>query len=192
MQGTGPDAAKMWEMSEAKKDLLTGIALLLLAIGGFVFINPNGASVYAGDGGLTWRSMPFAYASALVLTSSIYIFQSLRKMRAPGGAKAEPKDELQRRTARTVLVRRVVTLVLLLVFAALLQVIGFAILAPLFLFALFRLYERGRWQGDATLALVGGFCLWLLFVPVLKLNLAGAVFDPLTPLLMRLVAAVGL
>ena len=192
LEGSGQNGAARMAASEGYRDLLTAVCLFTFAIGGFVFINPNGAAVYPGDGGLTWRTLPFAYSAGLALLAAIYALQSLRRIRAERAVALAPHDAAAMDAARTVFIRRTATLVLLLVFASLLQVIGLAILAPVFLFLLFRLYKRGSLRGDIALSVIGGACLWFLFVPVLKLNLAGGALDPVTPALLGLLSAVEL
>lgn len=192
MQRQGRDRSAFWQ-GEGTKDLLTAVVLLLVAVAGFAFINPNGASVYPGDGGLTWRTLPFGYAGILALLACVYMAQSIRKIRselsecAPRTASPEQMSE-----DRVVLVRRVVSIALLVGFATLLKVFGFALMAPIFLFCLFRLYQRGPWTGDLGLSVGGGLALWLLCVPVLKMNLKGDFFDPLTPALLGLTKMAGL
>ncbi len=178
-----------WLRSEGRKDLLTALGLLLFAVGGFVFINPNGSGVFAGPGGMTWRTMPFVYAGLLVVFSLIYVVQSVARIRAEVAADAGDGPSAN---DKVVLVRRGATLGFLLAYVLLLRVFGFAVMTPLFLFALFRLYGRGHWRGDLGIALVGGLLLWGLFVRVLRLNLDGDVFDPVTPLLFGALRAVGL
>ncbi|SIN76492.1 tripartite tricarboxylate transporter TctB family protein [Vannielia litorea] len=173
-----------WWRTDGGKDLVTAVALLCAAIGGFVFINPNGSSIYPGAGGLTWRTLPFIYAALLSALSVIYVIQSVAKLRRDlATGQVAPVDS----ETRIVLFRRVGTLGLLLGFVSLLKVVGFAMVAPAFLFLLFRLYKRGPILGDAGISLCGALALWTLFVPILKLNLKGDVFDPLTPALLGLI-----
>ncbi len=175
------------------KDLATAICIMLFAVGGFLFINPEDANVYPGEGGITWQTLPLGYSGLLLFLASIYAIQSLIKIRrqiaSPPPREADPQALVDR---RTIAVRRLTSLALLLVFASLLKILGLAILAPLFLFAMFRLYKRGSWQSDAAIAAIGGMCLWILFVPILQLNLKGDELDPVTPFLLSIFKAVGL
>lgn len=181
-----------WMAGEGVKELTTAVCILLFAVSGFLFINPENVAIYAEEGGISWQTMPFVYSGLLLALSLIYILQSLLKVRAdmasPPAAITDPKELAEK---KTVLFRRLASLGLLLGYVMLLRVFGFAIMTPLFLFALFRLYERGPWKGDAVISLVGGMLLWVLFIPVLHLNLKGDTFDPVTPFLTNALKAVG-
>ncbi|MDC0738300.1 tripartite tricarboxylate transporter TctB family protein [Cognatishimia sp. SS12] len=192
MPSDGAPQDKIFALSDAQKDLLTALCILVFALGGFFFINSEGASVYPGDGGLTWRTLPFIYSGLLTGLSLIYLTQSFHKMRAEDAGAPKARDAAEERTERIVWVRRIGSLLLLLAFAMTLKVFGFATVVPIFLFLLFRLYQRGRWQTDLMLSIGGGFLLWVLFVPVLKMNLKGGALDVLTPILLKALKAVGL
>lgn len=187
-----PGKQRRWGGSEGEKDLFTAVALLAFALGGFAFINLDGAVAYPGPGGITWKTMPFIYSGGLAFLSLIYIGQSIRKISREKATPRVPVSAEREAEERLIFTRRWITLALLLTYAALMKVIGFAILTPPFLFALFRLYGRGNALGDAALSLVGGFALWMLFVPVLQLNLKGGWFDPVTPFLLNALSMVGL
>lgn len=179
--------------SDGGKDLVTAICILLFAIGGFVFINSDGANVYPGEGGITWQTMPFVYAGLLLLLGVIYAVQSYKKiqqeMATPLSIQVNAQDVDDQ---KKIWFRRIGSLILLLIFVSLLKVLGFAIMAPLFLFSLFRLYQRGDWKGDLIISFIGGICLWFLFVPILHMNLKGEDLDPVTPFLLNSLKAVGL
>ena len=181
-----------WLESEGKKDLVTALGLLAFAIGAFVFINADGAVVYPGPGGISWRTMPFAYAGGLCILSLIYIAQSWAKIVAERAETAEAPNPALAEEARLIARRRWVTLGLLLTYAGTLRLVGFAIVTPVFLFLLFRLYARGSWRGDLAVSFIGGLALWVLFVRILRLNLKGTWFDPVTPFLLDALKSVGL
>ncbi|MEM8854463.1 MAG: tripartite tricarboxylate transporter TctB family protein [Pseudomonadota bacterium] len=189
---TPPTPKRQWTQSEGAKDLVTAIGLFLFALGGFVFINLDGAAAYAGPGGVTWRTMPFIYSGALAFLSVLYMGQSILRIRRELALPPQSVNAEEAAERALVLFRRVATLVLLVIYASLLKLIGFAILTPIFLFSLFRLYKNGTVLNDAGLSLVGGFALWVLFVRVLQLNLKGTWFDPVTPFLFSAFKAVGL
>lgn len=192
MPGNRTHYVRKSALSDAQKDLITALAILGFAIGGFLFVNPNGVSVYPGDGGLTWRTLPFIYATLLCILSLIYVAQSLQKMRNERTQNVAQDDDQQPEFERVVRVRRIGSLLLLLCFAATLKVFGFAVVAPILLFLLFRLYQRGHWKTDLMLSFGGGLALWVLFVPVLKMNLKGGSLDALTPILLSTLNAVGM
>lgn len=178
--------------NDALKELITAVCLLAFAIGGFLFINPEGATVYPGDGGVSWQTLPFIYSSLLAALALIYLVQSVFKLRKQMRAGVSQISNTHSATERDVFIRRIGSLVMLLAFAFSLKVFGLALATPVFLFLLFRLYQRGDWQTDMMLSVVGGFLLWVLFVPVLKMNLKGGDLDVLTPFLLKTLNAVGL
>ncbi|MEV8468902.1 tripartite tricarboxylate transporter TctB family protein [Fluviibacterium sp. DFM31] len=180
------------QISEGWKDLVTAVGLLVFALAGFLYINPNGSGVWPGPGGMTWRTMPFIYSSLLSVLSIIYVVQSILKIRAERKLTRTPVPPEQQAENRLILFRRVATFAFLMAYVSLLRVFGFAIVTPIFLFALFRLYARGDWKGDAVISLVGAFALWLLFVRILHLNLKGYTWDPVTPFLLDALSMVGL
>ena len=179
-------------MSDGIKDLITAVGILLFALAGFFFINPEGNPVWPGPGGMSWRTLPFFYAGLLTLLSLAYIGQSILKIRkerrsTSAAATQDPSPE-----AQVVLFRRITTVVLLLGYVSLIKLFGFALMTPVFLFCLFRLYERGPWRGDLLISLLGSILLWTLFVRILHLNLKGNLFDPVTPFLLNALKTVGL
>ena len=88
----------------------------------------------------------------------------------------------RRETVRTV-VRRVLCVACILLYALGIETVGFALSTPLLLFAMLRILGRRHLGHNLALALVGGLLLWILFVGVLKLPMTGLVWDPVTPVL---------
>lgn len=188
--------ARLWQY-EGSRELLTALAILLFAAAGILFINPEGSEIYAGAGGLTWQTLPFGYASLLGILGLIYLVQAISQLRAeiaaaPTEVATTPVTDALQAEARTVLLRRIGTVVALVVYAMTIPHFGFLMMTPVFLLAMFRLYSRGSLAGDIGFALIGGPLLWLLFVPILKLDLAGETFDPLTTPLLHILRAVGI
>jgi len=184
-----------WRRSDGMRDLITAVCILVFAVGGFLFINPEGSGVYPGDDGMTWQTMPFIYSGLLLALACVYIIQSLRQIRREAVSPDAYRTEVDPDTAKEekiIFKRRMITLVMLLVYVSLLRTFGFAVMTPIFLFALFRLFQRGQWKGDALISLVGSFFLWILFVRILHLNLQGGDLDPVTPFLLNSLKLIGL
>ena len=169
---------------ERIKDLVLGFVLAAIGIGGFLFINPTGAAVTEGPGGLSWRTLPFIYSGLLLLlvafflASTLFDFWLLSKGEPPRsllGERPEVKaDPLSDR-------RRVMTLICITAYAASLGAFGFAISTFVLLFVMFRILGRTELMRNALIALVGTVLLWVLFIGLLKLPISGNVWDPVTP-----------
>ena len=167
---------------EAARDLALVAALAAIGVGGFLFVNPTGSEVYPGPGGLTRHSLPFIYSGLLLFLVGLLGVSALRRLwrarAAPAGAAADDSGE----TAGTV-IRRVLCVACILLYALGIETVGFAIATPLLLFATLRILGRRRLGHNLVLALAGGLLLWILFVGVLKLPMTGLVWDPVTPVL---------
>ena len=190
------------EVNERVKDLVTVVLLLAVGVGGFLFINPKGAAITEGPGGLSWRSLPFIYSGLLIgltlvygLTSAYGLWRAVRNGEdGETGEAASPelRDEGDRKAARTADLRRVAVVVCLAAYALSLPMFGFIITTPVLLLVLFYAFGRTRLSHNLTLAIVGGAVLSLLFIGLLKLPLRGAVWDPATPSVSQLFRTLGL
>ncbi|MEZ5842396.1 MAG: tripartite tricarboxylate transporter TctB family protein [Hyphomicrobiaceae bacterium] len=184
------------DVADRIKDLVTALVLAGVAIGGFLFINPKGAAVTEGPGGLSWRSLPFIYSGLLLALTVVYASISMiglrralrNRMDAAVATLEHPPLTDQRRTD----LRRLATVACLVLYATTLPMFGFALTTPVLLLALFFVFGRTNLFANLTLSLLGGFLLWLLFVGILKLPLRGEVFDPLTPFMSNTLRAMGL
>jgi hypothetical protein len=183
-----------FERQERIKDLILAAVLCLVAIGGFVFVNPTEAAINDGPGGLSFRTLPFIYSGALLFlvalfaASTIYDLWLMRAGKAPRSLFGERMPVEHNPTAD---IRRVITLACLIGFAAGLKAFGFAIATPVLLFLMLGVLGRSNWLENLLLALVGGAVLWILFVGILKLPLEGSFWDPVTPLLNKLYSLTG-
>ncbi|MBV1866693.1 MAG: tripartite tricarboxylate transporter TctB family protein [Marinosulfonomonas sp.] len=186
-----PNSKAGWLSGEGGKDILTAVGLLVFALCGFLFLNPESRSAFAGSDGMTWRTMPLIYASLLAGLGAIYLWQSIRKFQAERQQEQEPVPEQTRAEDRTIFFRRTTTIGMLLVYVALMGEFGFAMTTPIFMFLLFRLFKRGSWQGDALISFIGASLLWILFVRILHLNLEGDTWDPVTSFLLGSFRALG-
>lgn len=181
-----------WFATEGGKDLLTAIGILIFALCGFIFLNPEGRSAFAGSDGMTWRTMPLIYTSLLAGLGAIYFWQSVRKIKLERGLELAHVTAQERAEDRLILFRRVAAIGILLIYVTLMNEFGFAITTPVFMFLLFRLFKRCPWPGDALISLVGSSVLWVLFVRILHLNLKGDTWDPVTPFLLGILKALGI
>lgn len=179
---------------ERLKDLLLAAVLLVVAVGGFVFINPTGAEVTDGPGGLSWRTLPFLYSGALIVLVALFAASALLDLWLIGQGRA-PRSLFGERppvAANPVAdARRIITLACLFAYAAAIKMFGFAIATPVLLFVMLRVLGRRNLLENLAVALIGALLLWILFVGILKLPLSGQTWDPLTPLLNDLYAMTG-
>ncbi|WP_420393145.1 tripartite tricarboxylate transporter TctB family protein [Acuticoccus sp.] len=179
---------------ERFKDLLLAGVLALVGVGGFLFINPTGAEVYPGPGGITWRTLPFLYSGLLLGLVALYALSTVRDLLALSRHREPPARLTERAPVRRQPVadaRRVATLVALVAYAASIAPFGFAITTPVLLFAMLTILGRRGPASNLAIALVGAALLWVLFVGVLKLPMEGRTFDPVTPALNDLWRATG-
>lgn len=167
---------------EAVRDLALVAALAAIGVGGFLFVNPSATEVVTGPGGLTRHSLPFIYSGLLLFLVALLGVSAFRRLRrVPASAASEASGD-RRETVRTV-VRRVLCVACILLYALGIETVGFAISTPLLLFAMLRILGRRHLGHNLVLALVGGLLLWILFVGVLKLPMTGLLWDPVTPVL---------
>ena len=170
---------------ESVKDLVTAALLAVVGIGGFVFINPRGAAVNIGPGGLSWQSLPFIYSGLLLVLTAVYALTSLRGLMA---ARRQAGPDREARAGRTndadaerlTNWRRAAVAICILLYALALPRFGFVITTPVLLFVLFHVFGRKDPVRNAITALVGGALLALLFIGVLHLPLQGTTWDPAT------------
>ncbi|MEZ5650087.1 MAG: tripartite tricarboxylate transporter TctB family protein [Burkholderiaceae bacterium] len=183
-------------VKERVKDLVTAALLAVVGIGGFVFINPRGATVNIGPGGLSWQSLPFIYSGLLLVLTAVYALSAVRALMAarrqarPDRAAPDARtsdDDAERLTNR----RRAAVALCTLLYALALPRFGFVISTPVLLFVLFRVFGRKDSVRNGITALVGGALLALLFIGVLHLPLQGTTWDPATRALGDLMRMLG-
>lgn len=179
---------------ERLKDLLLAAVLLVVGIGGFLFVNPTGAAVHEGPGGLSWRSLPFLYSGLLLFLVAIFILSTVLDLWliARGEAPRALLGERPPVTGDPVSDgRRVLTLICLVAYAAALKAFGFAIATFVLLFVMLRVLGRSAYVQNTLIALVGTLLLWVLFIGILKLPIEGNVWDPVTPFFKAIYAITG-
>jgi Tripartite tricarboxylate transporter TctB family len=182
------------ERRERYKDLLLAAVLLFVGVGGFIFINPTGAKITDGPGGLSWRTLPFIYSGSLLclvllfIAATVYDLWLIHRKQAPRSILGSPPVVRHDPLAD---LRRVVTVGCLFGYAASIKLFGFAISTPVLLFVMLAVLGRRNWPANLSVSLIGAIVLWVLFVGVLKLPLTGEYWDPLTPLLEEFYAMSG-
>lgn len=191
--------------SDKTKDLAVGVAVLLFAIGGFVFVNPTHAPLTEGPGGLSWRTIPFIYSGLLLALAVIYLVitavrgavpmeeATAEEAHAHAEADAEAHaPEPMRFGFRLSTIRRTAVIIALVVYSQAIGAFGFALSTPVFLYVLLHIFGRPRVRENAIVSVVGGLALWVLFDHLLKMPLRGDVWDPLSPALTAAFKAMGI
>lgn len=197
--------------SEKSKDIALGVFILAIAAVGFLFINPTGAPVSDGAGGMSWRTMPFIYSGLLGLLAIFFIFGTFFGEGAADSGEGEaPESETAARERGAgepdiqgseversrwglslTALRRIAVVLCLIAYSQALEAFGFALSTPIFLFVLLYVFGRTKLIENIAVSLVGGLALWLLFGYALKLPLRGDLWDPLTPALNAAMKAFG-
>lgn len=164
------------EFRDRLKDLALAIALAVLGVLGYLHIGQEVASGLLEQQDITFATLPSVWCGLLVVLSLVYaasVVIDLARLRAhaagerrEGAAKAEPP-----RVESRLIVRILVTVVALVVFAALLGEAPFFLLVVAFLAVTLVAYGRpARWP-TLALAVAGGAAFHVLFVWMLKLPL---------------------
>ena len=184
------------DVNERVKDLVTAGLLLMVGIGGFLFVNPKGVAVTPGPGGLTWRSLPFIYSGLLIGLTLVYalvsfagLLRALKERDTAPSIEVAIEDAAHSRLSNQ---RRLATVGCLVAYALALPQFGSVAMTPLLLVSLFYVFGRTNHLQNLALAIGGGSVLSLLFIGILKLPLRGSTLDPLTPMLSNLLRSMGL
>lgn len=189
---TAPDTTAA--RNERYKDLGLAVALAFVGIGGFLFVNPTGAAVSQGPGGINWQTMPLLYSSLLLILVGFFAISTLIDLRKLSQGEQPPSLLGARPPVTGTAIsnwRRVLALGCLIGYAASLQAFGFAISTLALLFIMLRVLGRKNILQNAIVAVTGTLLLWVLFIGILKLPISGDVWDPLTPVLSKLYQMTG-
>ncbi len=159
-------------MSEHAKDFL--LALALIAIAGIalaILAATTGEPKISGAGVLTFATLPSIYAGALIALSALLALNAFRSCIRTGWRKAAdavvaPSSDADAKgpTQKTILSRTVATLLLLIVYALLLQYVHFMVLTTLFLAVLFVVLGQRSWLWVPLIAVLGGAGFYALFI----------------------------
>lgn len=191
--------------SEQLKEVAIGVFILAISVVGFVFVNPTDAAVTEGPGGMSWRTIPYIYSGLLmalaVLFLAITIFKGPIPVDSVTPAEAAVDADEQAREAAAPhptwlglplsLVRRIAVIAALIVYSQVIQAFGFALSTPVFLFLVLYIFGRTKLVENLLVSVIGGLVLWTLFAHLLKMPLAGSVWDPVSPALGAAFKALG-
>lgn len=190
--------------TEKSKNLALGVFILAIAIGGFLFVNPTGAPITKGIGGITWRTLPFIYSGLLFILACLFLGLTIWQGRLPSAAEdeieasgvEEVSTQIEPPAARLMgiqlaTLRRLAVVTLLIIYSQALNAFGFAIATPPFLLAVLFVFGRTKLGENILVSTVGGLVLWFLFSYLLRMPLSGAIWDPLTPALNHFLRALG-
>ncbi|MEO4043652.1 tripartite tricarboxylate transporter TctB family protein [Hoeflea sp. CAU 1731] len=182
-------------MNEKTKELALDGCILVFAVGGLLFVNPTGSPIFEGPGGLSWRSLPLLYSGLLlglaVFSIGITLVAGREAPKTTTPATDGQMDEPQSESEMLHNLRRLGVAVALILYSQALVYMGFALSTPVFLFALLFLFGRRNLLENLAVSLIGGALLWLLFAYLLRMPLRGSLWDPLTPILMHTLRAIG-
>jgi len=191
--------------NEKLKEICVGIFVLAFSLVGFLFVNPTDAPVTEGPGGLTWRTIPFIYSGLLMALAILFLAITLLRGPIPvdeiTAEEAEAEAEEVAREAAAphpmlfgmdvAVARRILVILLLILYAKAMEFFGFALTTPLFLFVVLFVFGRPKILENLLVALIGGVALWTLFAYLLKMPLEGHVWDPVTPAISQALHALG-
>ena len=189
--------------TEKSKDLALGVFILAIAIGGFLFVNPADAPVTKGVGGISWRTLPFAYSGLLLICACLFLGLTALQGNGAESSKTEintgdtaPDTDVEPPEStvfgfKLSALRRLLVVAILVVYSQALSAFGFAISTPVFLFAVLFIFGKINVRENFLVSTIGGLVLWLLFSYFLRMPLSGALWDPVTPALNHLLRAMG-
>lgn len=192
--------------SEKLKEVLLGLFVLGISIVGFLFVNPTGAPVTEGPGGLSWRTVPFIYSGLLMALAVAFLAITIIRGPIPVDeqtteeAEAEAEEDAREAAAphpamfgvEISTLRRIAVIVALIVYSQAMDAFGFAVATPPFLFLVLYIFGRTKLAENILTSLIGSAVLWTLFAHLLKMPLTGHVWDPVTPALSAALRAVGI
>lgn len=154
------------------KDIIMGMSLIILGVGCFFTYNPSDAGLDIGTDGMTFATYPLGVAVLLLFLSTIYLFNSFRKYIAviqSGHKKISVIKNII--DNKQLYLKRVGSVILLIIYASTLGKLNFLISTVIFLFASFYLYDRRDYFKMIIISLIGSAFLYMLFVYFLKLQL---------------------
>jgi len=164
------DKEKREKKSDLVKDILIGFFFLIISVGAFFAYNPADAPLDVGTDGMNFATYPLGVASLLTILVLIYLITSFKKFFSAQQDYNFFKYLNQSiQDNKSLYFKRILTVILLTVYALILGEINFMLLTSVFLFAVFYLYERRDFFFMITLSLLGGGFSYALFVYFLKL-----------------------
>ncbi len=166
-------------MKEKVKDLLLGFGLLAVGIIALNTIRSSEQQTSISSAAeLTYATMPILYAWLLILLVVIYLAQTILALRKEHQTDQRPVEAREPEThetetastpKKTIFLRTLGTLLVLLAYVLLLEHVHFLILTILFLSGLFLLYGQRSLVKIVAVSVCGGAVFYLLFIHILKL-----------------------
>lgn len=184
---------------EKWKDVALGGFVVGIALAGFVFVNPTDAPVVAQAGGMSWRTLPYIYSGLLLFLACLFIGTTI--LHGPVPVEDHSTEQEQTDTGNDAedgriltqsMIRRLLVVVLLIVYSQLLRSFGFAISTPIFLFAIQLTFGNRNLGKIVAVSVIGGGVLWVLFAHLLHMPLRGDLWDPVSPFLTHVLNAIGI
>ena len=154
------------------KDIIMGISLIIIGIVCFFTYNPSDAELEIGTDGMTFATYPLGVTVLFLFLSIIYLSNSLRKYLAiikSGHKKISVIKNII--DNKQLYLKRVGSVILLIIYASTLGKLNFLISTVIFLFTAFCLYDRRDYFKMIMISLIGSAFLYMLFVYFLKLQL---------------------
>ena len=170
-------------IQEKKKDLLLALGLMAVGIVALIVINATAEEGrIASAAELTYAAMPSIYAWLLIALVALFMATTFRAMWverqvqhneedktvAPRGEAQDDAKALPIRR-KTILLRTLGTLVMLLAYVLLLEYVHFMILTTLFLFVMFLVFGQRSIKKIAVVSICGGIAFYLLFIYALNM-----------------------
>ena len=125
------------------KDIIMGISLIIIGVGCFFTYNPSESPLEVGTDGMTFATYPLGVAVLLLCLSSIYLTISLKNyiiIIRNSAQKVEVISNISKN--RDLYIKRLGSVILLIIYAYFLGKFNFLISTAFFLFAAFYLYDR--------------------------------------------------
>ena len=164
------DKTKKEKKSDIIKDILIGFVILIISVGAFFTYNPAGAPLDMGTDGMNFATYPLGVATLLTVLGLIYLANSFLKFFALKENYNFFNYFFQSiKDNKSLYLKRVNTVVLLIIYALFLGEINFLLLTSTFLFLGFFLYDRRDYALMLVLSALGGSFSYALFVYFLKL-----------------------
>lgn len=184
---------------EKWKDVTLGGFVVGIALAGFIFVNPTDAPVVSQAGGMSWRTLPYIYSGLLLFLACLFIATTILNGPIPVEDHTTEQEQTDKsseaeddRIPARSMIRRLLVVVLLIVYSQLLKSFGFALSTPMFLFAIQLTFGNRNVGKNLAVSVIGGGVLWVLFAHLLHMPLRGDVWDPVSPFLTHALHAIGI
>jgi Tripartite tricarboxylate transporter TctB family len=161
-------------LNEPRKDVL--LALALIGIGAVALVSilmTTGERRIMGAEAMTFATMPAIYSGFLIGLSLLFLIGVLRRARSAPNVAAHPAtpeaDAPSGPSPRTINLRTGGTLLILMLFAGLIEHVHFWVLTTAFLAAMFVLFGQRSIKRVGLVSVCGGTAFYALFILALDL-----------------------